>query len=169
MEEPGYYYFTVQPVTGSAKFSFNIIGNVKHLHVRVGELLDCSLIYKLTVWNVIDVLAKSYQPFSLRSPFAILQLNHCCMCLYFSVLLCHGYRCLTAIIFAARVAMRFFAFPPFLLPRHFHRCCLFCRCSARQQLSRLFIQGWTFLLLSCRFCSGPVVAIFILLLKMLSL
>ena len=34
-----------------------------------------------------------------------------------------------------------------------------------QQLSRLFIQGWTFLLLSCHFCSGPVVAIFILLLK----
>ena len=32
--------------------------------------------------------------------------------------------------------------------------------------SRLFIQGWT---LSCRFCSGTVVAIFILLLKMFSL
>ena len=29
-------------------------------------------------------------------------------------------------------------------------------------MSRLFIQGWT---LSCHFCSGPVVAIFILLLK----
>ena len=43
VEEPGYYYFTVQAVTGSAKFSFNIIGNVKHLHVRVGELLDCNL------------------------------------------------------------------------------------------------------------------------------
>ena len=34
-----------------------------------------------------------------------------------------------------------------------------------QQLSRLFILGWTFLWLSCRFCSGPVVAILILLLK----
>ena len=29
----------------------------------------------------------------------------------------------------------------------------------------LFIQGWTFVLLSCRFCSGPVVAIFILMLE----
>ena len=34
-----------------------------------------------------------------------------------------------------------------------------------QQLLRLFIQGWTFLLLGCHFCSGPVLAIFILLLK----
>ena len=33
-------------------------------------------------------------------------------------------------------------------------------------ISRLFIQGWT---LSCCFCSGPIVAIFILLLKMFSL
>jgi len=43
VEEPGYFYFTVQPLSGSAEFSFNITGNVKRLHVRVGELLDCSL------------------------------------------------------------------------------------------------------------------------------
>ena len=36
--------------------------------------------------------------------------------------------------------------------------------AVQSAISRLFTQGWT---LSCRFCSGPVVAIFILLLKIL--
>ena len=98
-----------------------------------------------------------------------------CFYFYFAVFSHHGHCRLAAIVFAAWVTVPFFAFPLlstiFNSIHHFYCRAIFiaaipfCRCSARQQLSQLFIQSWILLLLGCRFCSGPVIAIFILLLK----
>ena len=47
------------------------------------QVFLCQYVYKLTVWNVVDILAWSSKPFSLQSPFAILQLSHCSILLAF--------------------------------------------------------------------------------------
>ena len=102
-----------------------------------------------------------------------------CFYFYLAVFSRRGYCRLAAIVLAAWVVVPFFTSFTFLNSSchyychaifiaavHFDHCRPFYRCSARHQSSRLFIQGWT---LSCRFCSGPVIAIFILLLKTFSL
>ena len=92
-----------------------------------------------------------------------------CFYFYFAVFLCRGYCRLATIVFAAGVAVPFFA------SLHPSSCHFYCHAifitaiyfiAVQPAISQLFIQGWT---LSCRFCSGPVVAIFILLLKTFSL
>ena len=134
-------------------------------------------VYKLTVWNVVDVLARSSISRSHCSRFLPCNLGHCSILLAFIFIL----------LFSRTIAVLPLLFSLLGLPcryllfqllsaifnsiHHFYCRAIFiaaipfCRCSARQQLSRLFIQGWTFLLLGCHFCSGPVIAIFILLLK----
>ena len=84
-----------------------------------------------------------------------------CLYIYFAVFSRRGYCRLAAIVFAAWVVVIFilaaiFCLAIFIAAVHF--------IAVQLAISRLFIQGWT---LSCRFCSGPVVAIFILLLTML--
>ena len=105
-------------------------------------------------------------------PFAILQLRYPSILLASFIFYCFLAPCsiLPLLFLLFRLPYRSLLLSAiFNSSRYFHRCRPFCHCSARQQISQLFIQGWTFLLLGCRFCSGPVVAIFILLLKMLSL
>ena len=81
------------------------------------------------------------------------------MMLFFTVFSCYSYCCLAAIVFTPWVAVPFFASLHHFFLCNFHCCHPFCHSQARQQLSQLFIQGWTFLLLHCRFCSGPVITI----------
>ena len=63
----------------------------------------------LAIWNIVDILLSLL---SLRSPFAILQVRSSFYfsCLYFAVFSCLGHGHLTAIVFAARVAVPFFSF-----------------------------------------------------------
>ena len=96
-----------------------------------------------------------------------------------AIILLFSHTRLAAFVFAALVAVPFFAFsvslchflfsPPFSLPCHSHQCRPLCRFSARQQLVWPFIQGWTIFLLGCHFLFGLVITMFMLLLKILLL
>ena len=41
--DPGYYFFTVKQLNGSAKYSIILSGSIKKIHVSTSELLGCSL------------------------------------------------------------------------------------------------------------------------------
>ena len=121
------------------------------------QVFFCPYVYKLTVWNVVHVLAWSsisHSHCGRLSPYCKLGYGSILLALfYFAVFSCHGYCCLATIVFAAWVAMSFFNSlrhnsSNHFLPCYFHRCRPFSRCSARQQLLQLFIkliQDWTFL------------------------
>ena len=68
-----------------------------------------------------------------------------------------GLPCRSSLLSAIFILAAIFYHAIFIVAIHF--------IAVQPAISQLFIQGWT---LSCRFCSGPVVAIFILLLKMFS-
>ena len=75
--------------------------------------------------------------------------------LLFSLL---GLPCCSSLLSAIFILAAIFCHAIFISAIHF--------IAVQPAISRLFIQSWT---LSCCFCSGPVVATFILLLKMFSL
>ena len=118
-----------------------------YLYVQLGT----SLTFLLGLLSAV-LIAVAFRHLATKSSFYF-------TCFYF-YLACR----LAAIVFAAWVAVPFFA-----SSRHFYCHAIFIAAvhfiAAQPALSRLFMQGWTFLLLSCRFCAGPVVAMFILLLK----
>ena len=127
------------------------------------QVFFCQYVYKLTVWYVVDILARSVLI------AAILQLSHHSILLFsramaiavspllFTVLL--GLLCHSLLLSAiCNSSCHFYCHASFITAVHF--------IAVQPAISRLFIQDWT---LSCRFCSGPIVAIFILRLKTFSL
>ena len=120
--------------------------------------ISLSVCLKLTIWNVIDVLARSSISHSLRSLFAILQLSHCSICLLLFLFCCFlalwllPYRryCFSCLVCCAvlRFSLPFLILAPFIYHAIFIAAVHFI--AVQPAISRLFIQGWT---LSCRFFS----------------
>ena len=131
-------------------------------------------IYKLTIWNVVDILAWSSINRSHCSRLAA-KSSFYFACFIFILLFCR------AVAIAVSPLLLFFLLlglpyrssllsTIFNTSHHFYCHAIFIAAVhfiavQPAQLLRLFIQDLTFLLLGCCFCSGPVVAIFILLLK----
>ena len=144
------------------------------LYCHLFSSISLSVCLKLTVWNDVDVLARSLSAVLIAVAFRHLATkpSYYFACYIFILLFSRavaiaispllfsllGLPCRSSLLSAIFILAAIFCHAIFIAAIHF--------IAVQPAILWLFIQGWT---LSCCFCSAPVVAVFILLLKMFSL
>ena len=138
--------------------------------------ISLSVCLKFTIWNVVTFLLSLLSAILIVVAFCHLQVSHhsvllafmfvllfsCDMAIAVSPLLFSllGLLCHSSFLSAIFNSSRYFCHASFIAAVHFK--------AVQPAIIAAFHASWTFLLLSCYFCSGSVVTIFILLLNMFS-